>query len=572
MKMQRKGNNTTGWHVAMMAAVLLLAGCAKQGFPSGGPKDVAPPVVLSTLPDNQSTRFADRQFSIAFDEYVVLKDADNNVLVSPPISPKPTYGTKGKSVVVKLGDSLQANTTYLFQFQEAVADFNEGNLLPSFSYVFSTGDAIDSMEVRGEVLDALTLQPREATISVAAYPAHSETLLVLPDSMAFKTNPAYITRCNKQGQFNLDYMRKGEGYWLVAFEDENKNQRLDAGEAVGFLDTAVSPTCRPHAIDSTADSLALHATPQTPVQRLLMWSVEGSQQRVLNYQMTEKGYATVVTALPMTSPTVDAMGQQVEYRLNDRRDTLQLWMLKPADSLRVVLADTTGINDTLKLRRTAKTGKMHMGAAAAASLKARPCFGDKLPYYESPAFAFSTLLVTEAPRVVGAVLCMDADSTVHPMDLLVDSNGLRATLVADSTFVMAQGKSYRLTLLAGKLTDLWHRSNDSLSVQTTLTEEKDYGNICLRLHNATGSPLLCQLMDDKGNVLRQVSVVGDTLLSYPHLLPATYRIRAVVDTNGNRRWDAGDYPSRRQSERVVYFDKRLEIRANWDFEEAWTIE
>ena len=158
------------------------------------------------------------------------------------------------------------------------------------------------------------------------------------------------------------------------------------------------------------------------------------------------------------------------------------------------------------------------------------------------------------------------------MDLLVDSNGLRATLVADSTFVMAQGKSYRLTLLAGKLTDLWHRGNDSLSVQTTLTEEKDYGNICLRLHNATGSPLLCQLMDDKGNVLRQVSVVGDTLLSYPHLLPATYRIRAVVDTNGNRRWDAGDYPSRRQSERVVYFDKRLEIRANWDFEEAWTIE
>lgn len=570
--MQRKGSHWFSRYSVVLIFLLIatLYGCAKQGYPSGGPKDVAPPVVVNTLPNNQSTFFSDRQFAIAFDEYVVLKDADNNMLVSPPISPKPTVTTKGKSVVVKLGDSLQPNTTYLFQFREAVADFNEGNLLSDFSYVFSTGSSLDSMELRGEVVDALTLNPREATVTVAAYEVRDDE--AMPDSMAFKEKPAYITRCNKRGQFHLDYM-KPHNYWLVAVEDENKNMRLDAGEAVAFLERAVTPTLRPQPIDTASvDSTKARVKQvETPIHKMLMFATEAEQQRVLNYMMTEKGQATIATTMPMQQPKLDAMGQPIEFRLNTTRDTLLIWMLHPADSMRLVLSDASGLNDTLKMKRSSKMTKMRVGNASV-TLKAKPLFSSKLHYFDTAAFLFSAPLQEAGERVMGAVICRDVDSVFHPMDLLIDSAGLKAILMGDSMFALAQGQSYELKLLPNKVKDIWDRGNDSLLFQTTLSEEKDYGNIRLQLRSNMPSSLICELLDDKGMVTLKREAVGDKLLLFPHLKPATYRLRIIVDENDNHRWDRGDYLQRRQSERVLYYEKSIEVRANWDFEETWVVE
>ena len=149
-----------------LSVLLLISSCAKQGYPTGGPKDTEPPKSLGTTPANESRHFAESQFYILFDEYVVLKNPDDNVLVSPPLKQKPEYTTKGKGVLVKLHDTLQANTTYLFQFKEAIADFNEGNLLPSLEYVFSTSDYIDSMMVEGKVVEALTMENDKDVVNV----------------------------------------------------------------------------------------------------------------------------------------------------------------------------------------------------------------------------------------------------------------------------------------------------------------------------------------------------------------------------------------------------------------------
>lgn len=270
----------------MAAAV---AGCAKAGMPSGGPKDKEPPKVLRTEPENGATQWTANEFAIFFDEYVTVKDADKNILVSPPMDTKPEYVTKGHAVVVKIKDSLRANTTYLFQFKEGIVDYNEGNPLASFEYVFSTGSGIDSMTIRGQVLDALTHRPYQAegAITVAAFGleqmarfdsvqniyldsllradttgtlAEKVDRLHAGDSIVAKEKPMYMTRCDKEGRFEMNHLREGS-YRVLAFEDGDNNLLLKAGEAVAFLDTLVLAQHMPPPVDTTkADTSRLDST------------------------------------------------------------------------------------------------------------------------------------------------------------------------------------------------------------------------------------------------------------------------------------------------------------------------
>ena len=223
--------------IALPLLAFLLAACAKQGMPGGGPKDVTPPMVKSITPENRTLNFNGKQFYIEFDEYVEIKNAENNVIVSPPLKNRAEYKTKGKGVIVTLHDTLSPNTTYLFQFIEAIADFNEGNLLPSMEYVFSTGDYVDSMSIRGKVSDALELSPREETVSVWLFEndKYGELIASLIDTIVKAPGPDYVTRCDKQGRFSFNSIKPGR-YRVVAIQDEDKNTKIGPTESVGFCD------------------------------------------------------------------------------------------------------------------------------------------------------------------------------------------------------------------------------------------------------------------------------------------------------------------------------------------------
>ena len=166
----------TPFHSLSLLLLLFISGCARQGYPTGGPKDEDPPIALGCKPDNGSRQFNANEFYIQFDEYVVLKNPNDNILVSPPMKQQPEYTTKGKGILVTIKDTLQPNTTYLFQFKEAIADFNEGNLLPSFEYVFSTGDAMDTLMLEGHVLDPRSGEPWKETVTVAEFNSDTQTL------------------------------------------------------------------------------------------------------------------------------------------------------------------------------------------------------------------------------------------------------------------------------------------------------------------------------------------------------------------------------------------------------------
>src|SRR5699024_8114564 len=135
-----------------------------RGRPEGGPKDTIPPVVLSTKPPNFSTQFDDALIIITFDEFVKLKEPNQQILISPPLENKPIVkpiGQASKYIEIELMDTLRENTTYTINFGKSIEDNNEGNTLPFYKYVFSTGDYIDSLRVSGTVKDAYNRETEE---------------------------------------------------------------------------------------------------------------------------------------------------------------------------------------------------------------------------------------------------------------------------------------------------------------------------------------------------------------------------------------------------------------------------
>jgi len=533
-------------HLSILLLALLAAACARQGYPTGGPKDETPPQALATQPANESRHFGSQQFYIQFDEYVVLKNANENVLVSPPLKNKPEYSTKGRGVLVKINDTLLPNTTYLFQFKDAIADFNEGNLLPSFEYVFSTGSDMDTLMLAGQVHNARNGKPWKEQVSVMAYRQGQSS----DDTAACTVQPAFVTRADKEGRFAFHYLPEGR-YRLVALEDKNRNLRLDPDDPAAW-DTAYYPATA--AIDSN----------RMPLLRLS--APEVVRQRITNSEFTDKGRIRIITSAPMQSPTVT--GEAAEWRLNARRDTLTGWCHNAkCDSATLIVSDL-GLQDTLKLRyraRGASKGARRVPGAAANSeppLMRALCSGTSA-YYDDLRLAFERPIVSQADSLRASIM-HTKDSTEILAAFILDSTGLGARI--DAT--LRSDEAYRMHIPKGAFTDLYGNPTDSLTVNLT---PKDYATLTLHITNAYPHPLVVEVLDSRDTVLQRKPLVANGKLQFIHLAAGECRIRAVIDADGNGRWTTGDYRLQRQPESWVMFDKTLQLREKWESEEHWTV-
>lgn len=602
--MKRKISN-----VVCLLAAFLVAGCAKEGFPSGGPKDTEPPKVLGANPPSGTTRWDVGEFAIFFDEYVTVKEADKNILVSPPMDPKPEYGTKGRGLVVKIKDTLWENTTYLFQFKNGVADFNEGNVLESYEYVFSTGSSIDSMAICGQVVDALTLAPRDGEIAVTVV-AYGEEQLgrfaqsrttpqdslsgTCADSIVVKEKPMYMTRCDKAGRFAMNHMRAGR-YKVLAFEDGDNNLLLGSGDAVAFSDTLVRAVRMPLPVDTArrdttaavdSSSAGLNMADQIqPTPVVLSISQRNEQpQRLTKAEFTGKGQIVLTAARSLTARYVlrplDSLAKGPLYvRSSTNRDTLWAWTHdRSCDSIALFFTDE-GISDTLRLvYRSSKVGTAQGGkfiAKTPAKGLLKSSVTGKHPYYDT--------LWIDFERPVRGVVPVSSDSLVSVTDLSdsttrtcgvrwVDSctpNGYYRAMV---DFEGKPGGRYRFRVPAQSFRDVYGATHhDSLIFNMEYTKVEDYGNIYVKAVGVHASTLL-QLLNEKGEVLRQHAVDEDGRVGFLHLKGGKYRLRAVTDSDGSGDWTAGDYWKQRQPEAVVYFGKELDLRENWDMEEVWTLD
>jgi hypothetical protein len=214
--------------------VILLNSCAQIGTLTGGEKDAkGPKLVASKSSKSGKTQFSDKDFTLAFDEWIELKNPTQEVLVSPPLEYKPKLQLKGKSVKV-LFDSrevLKENTTYTVNFGNAVVDYHEANPAENLKFVFSTGNFLDSMFIVAKVIDPLTNKPVSSGYCIL----HKNG----GDSVLRKEKPFYFSSINKTGGCRIENIAPGK-YDLFYLDDKDGNYKFNGKESVGFLDTLVS--------------------------------------------------------------------------------------------------------------------------------------------------------------------------------------------------------------------------------------------------------------------------------------------------------------------------------------------
>ena len=248
---------------AMAVVALLFTACAKMGNPDGGWFDETPPRILGSTPADKATGVKGKKIAIFFDEYIKLDNPSEKVVVSPPQFEQPEITGQGRSVKVELQDSLKQNTTYTIDFSDAISDNNEGNPLGNYTFTYSTGDHIDTLEVSGCVIDASNHEPIKG-ILVGLY---DDTA----DSAFCKKPMVRVSRTDGNGRFVIKGIAEGN-YRVYALQDVDGNYMFSQkSEMLAFNHDIITPTSKPDIRQDTiwADSIHIRDISRTPYKNFL---------------------------------------------------------------------------------------------------------------------------------------------------------------------------------------------------------------------------------------------------------------------------------------------------------------
>ncbi len=522
--------------------VLLYTACASPVAPTGGPKDErAPRLVLEASTPNLQTNFKERIIKLTFDEWVKLERANQQVVISPPLEYRPEITIRGKSVRIKLDEQevLKDNTTYSINFGTAVKDITEGNAPENLKFVFSTGNAIDSLSVRGKVIDAKTGE------------GVKEVLVMLYDNLADtvvqKERPYYFARTNKTGVFTIDYVR-ADTFKVFALQDANLNYLYDRNtEAIGFPDDFL--------VLDTAQQTPLEITLFTPDQPLAI-----TETKYRDYGKLRIGFNQIPDSIELEYPSYF---KRTSMEL-DKDSIVLFYDKKTIDSAKweIVVKTADRIIDTLDFRlpnvldftkSDKKLNRKDIGRQNVIDVapSKNPILGFTTPIW---AIDTSKITVLEDSTTVALPFIIKAQSNTR-MDYVLESN-------------WKEDKKYTVQILPNALEDIYGLKNDTFDYQFKIKKKKDYGILKIQLDSLEAEQqYLVQLLygDKKEGAVKIVE--GDTLkeLVYTQLLPGRYTLEIVEDKDRNRRWSSGDYAQKSQPER--YFKTELpEVRKNWEVE------
>ncbi len=582
-------------HILITACLLLMAffaqQCANAVAPTGGPKDNTPPRVVEAVPVNQSINFSGKKIEITFDEYITLENANQNVLISPPLSEKPDIKLKNKTVVVKFKENLAPNTTYTINFGSAIKDLHEGNLFKDYVYSFSTGDHIDTLAIAGKVLDAADKKPVENAY-VGLYAGDRDNLDSLPMTVA----PNYITKTDKEGNFLLAGLADKK-YLVFAIKDVNSNLYFDQpNEEVAFLDTLVQASCLqkpvPPALDTMAnDSLTMQVDTLARVKDSIVFETEtttlydqnalnltlymftevDSTQVLLEKKLIEEGLLRFVFRHPaqdaaIMTPEMLPDSFNLVTRHSAAYDTVW-WYFTPnvKDSLWVQVKYDTLINDSTRYSLKFKDKKIRNKKPETLKVRNNLKGRDGLIPGEDLILTFSEPIVRYAMR----------DSSVFQCDTLIyydthafeqaDEQGLKYRL----TNPISTDYRYGFEVPDSVFFGIRGRTNERIKADFHVLNDDEYGNIYITVVPPKGmKQVIVQLTDESGNVLKEQLVSKKEEVMFDFLMPAKYKLRAILDADGNGKWSTGNYHRHTLPETVIEYKDALDLKAGWDIDLA----
>lgn len=607
--MKKKTKRFSLLAIRFLLLVTTVWACANPGSgPDGGPYDETPPRLVAMNPGLGLTEAKARKVTLLFDELIKIENATEKVIVSPPQIETPEIKVSGRRITVELKDTLLPNTTYTIDFSDAIEDANEGNPLGQFTHYFSTGPRLDTMEISGHVLLAENLEPVKGIL----VGLHSDTT-----DTAFTTRPFdRVARTDSRGYFSVKGVAPGT-YRIYALKDMDGDFRYSRGEQLAFLEQTLTPSAFPDVRRDTLwrDTVSYDTILTVPFTHylpddvvLLSFTEKNTSRALLKSQRdVPEWFRLYFTAPSAHIPEIrglnfDARDAFLQSR-SKGNDTITYWLrdtlLMNLDTLSLTCTfeatdDSTGRpflqTDTLQLaprltmekRREQRAKELERWQKQREKRHKKGDFSDETPpvtfmkitglsrkispiqnqhfELEQPAMRFDTAAVSLSLAV--------NDSTWEPAPFRIEQDEYepqKFTLLGE----WRPGQKYRLRIDSAAITAYTGIFNKTVTQPFAIGSADDYGALFLLLPDADSTTVV-QLLTSDTKVVRQTAA-RNKRADFFYLSPGRYYLRAFSDRNGNGLCDPGNYAEGIQTEHVCYFPSSIDVRANWDIEQTWSL-
>ncbi|MFO7874108.1 MAG: Ig-like domain-containing domain [Bacteroidales bacterium] len=595
--------------LATLITAMVFYACANVVSPTGGPIDEDPPEVVRSEPPNYSANFSGDEIRIYFDEFIRLSNIRQQLLISPPLEQRPEVNIRGRSIVMEIEEELLPETTYNFFFGDAIRDITEGNTIPNFQFVVSTGDYVDSLSVAGQVRNARNLEPEEG-IYVMLY----ENIY---DSVPYQEQPVYLAKTGEQGNFTISNIREGE-YLMFALEDQSGTLKFDLpDERIAFLDSLAEPKYKPAETfdkedpedtieeEATEEATEEEATEETPEEifpeeafdresvtepglreteedslslpdredfyTLYLFRERDTVQRITSYESEKRGLINIEFRIPFDSTYVREIREPFDEpwhipEFGPDKQVLKLWFTDiDRDSLflevwdKELLLDTIALPTSLRREPDPEEEQVLNIAMTYNQPSAVPYFEPLAVESEHPLDTFNQeqvqLLAHDSIPVETSLSLQDQARRIAAIEPLPEEN-----------------TPYSLTILPNAFTDIYGNTNDTLNARFSTTSFENYGRLIMDVTLPhPGEQYILQLLNTDEEVLQQKLIHEDDTYRFEYLRQGNYKVRLIHDIHENGEWLTGDYLKKRQPEPVYMFPENIQVRENWDVEMPWVV-
>lgn len=522
-------------YLAIILFISGIFGCASRQPPGGGPRDREPPKLLKATPPNMTRNFKAKQIQLQFDEYFKLNNAYSEITMTPAQEKIPEYKVRKKNLVIDLQDSLEKNTTYVINFGKAIQDVNEGNTLKNFTYVFSTGEHIDSLSISGNVYNTETGQ-KEKDATVMLFTLKQDTALF------GKKKPTIYTSTDSSGNFSLNNLH-AQDYKIYALKEKLPNKIYDNDkELIGF------------------SSKIIHLTKDTSNVQLKLFREIPEKFRITERRFEPDGRMFFTFNKTLDSPAIkiDYPKDFDQYKIVDfskTKDTATVFMRNmDFDSISMIFYNGKKILDTAHLQKGRRE-----------SFKRTFSFKANLT-------PDGRLKPTEALTLKGNFPPENLDPTM--ISLKEDSTDVGNFSVvkdpsADYTYKVnyrwKQKANYRLTLGEGAFTDIYGDKNQRQLIRFQQDNPDNYSMLTLTVTVPdTSKSYIVELLNEKQQILSSSSIHKKTALVYKNYVTGKYTVNVIYDDNNNGKYDTGNLKEKRQPEKIWFDTDVISLRPNWD--------
>ena len=585
---------------------LLLVSCAKMGQPDGGWFDETPPKVIGASPADGAVNVNQKKINIYFDEFIKLDNPSEKVVVSPPQLEQPEIKGAGRRIQILLVDSLKANTTYTIDFSDAISDNNEGNPMGNYTYSFSTGAAIDTMEVSGHVLESENLEPVKG-ILVGLYADHADS--------AFRTKPMLrVSRTDSRGRFVIKGVAPGS-YRIYALQDQDGDYKFSQkSEKIAFSHDIIVPSCKPDVRQDTTwvDSLHIKSIDQVDYIHFLPDNIV---LRAFTEPLTDRFFLKAerqkANSFTLFFSYGDSILPQIKGLNFDAENAFLVEASEKKDTITYWLKDTALVNqDTLLMdityRMTDSTGVLVNKTDSAQEILSKEPYAKRMKEQEKELAAWtkkqekkkkkgepydSVMEVKPLDVQLSVSSQFDPDQNVifsFPTPLAkVDTAAIHLYAKHDTLWYRApmeflplenrkyelRGEwrpdiEYSLEVDSAAFEDIYGLASKPIKQGFKVNSLDTYGTLLVNITSLHDLPLIVQLLDAQDKVVKETKTVNGVAEFY-YLKPQKYYMRLIVDRNNNGKWDTGNYASDQQAEEVYYYPEAIECKAKWDLTESW---